>query len=59
MKIEYSTTLYSFLFLAILLNMTYFGGSFLNKYLHNNIFQHLIKSNLIFFNFKQKILKIL
>jgi hypothetical protein len=34
--------------------MTYFGGSYLNKYLHNNILQHLIKLDLIFLNFETK-----
>jgi hypothetical protein len=32
--------------------MTYFEGDFLNIYLHNNISQHLLRSNL---SFKKKI----
>jgi hypothetical protein len=37
--------------------MTYVEGGFLNKYLHNNILQHFVKLDLIFFNFQTKDLK--
>jgi hypothetical protein len=36
------------------LNLTYFEGGSLNIYLHNNMFQHLFGSNLIFSTFKKK-----
>jgi hypothetical protein len=48
-----------FHFWGDILNTTYFDGGSLNIYLHNNTFQHLFGSNLIFSTFKQNILEIL
>ncbi len=47
-------TLWRLFFLGNSLNIPYFEGGYLNKYLHNNIIQDLVKSKLIFFHFQMK-----